>query len=297
MLSEDPKDYKKLKHTLGFYYIEPLPSSEELSAYYRDKFYQNCTSASYSPDYTPEERARFANLAMVSEKIWQDFTKKSLGSVIDIGCGEGFFLNYFHRKGWKVRGCDFSSFGIKKHNPDVLPFFTQGDIFSALEALIKTGEKYDLINLSNVLEHVIKPLELLDQLKNIMHKKSLLRINVPNDFSEFQEAIVDRGFTGETWFGPPEHLSYFTFSSLKSVVADRGFKLVKMLAGFPIEIFLWNKHSNYWADRGKGKEAHMARVGIDNFLIEQGVEQYIEFYEAAANANLGRDCIAFVALK
>ena len=35
---------------------------------------------------------------------------------------------------------------------------------------------------------------------------------------------------------------------------------------FPIELFLINNNSNYWADRDKGYEAHKTRLYVENYL-------------------------------
>jgi hypothetical protein len=73
-----------------------------------------------------------------------------------------------------------------------------------------------------------------------MTRSSLARISVPNDFSILQEELVRSGATGETWFCPPDHLSYFNFSSLRAALENSGYNCIKMLADFPIESFLFN---------------------------------------------------------
>ena len=69
-----------------------------------------------------------------------------------------------------------------------------------------------------------------------------------------------------------------------------------MMADFPIEMFLFNQHSNYWADRSKGKQAHLTRIYIDNFLVDQGIEPYIKYMEAAAGCCFGRCVHAYISV-
>lgn len=290
--------YTKTLHPLGFYQVHPLPSQQELETYYREKYFQT-SQGSYEAVYSPDEITYFLNQAAIAQYIWQSVHPEvpiTSPTLMDVGCGEGFLMHYFHRAGWQVEGCDFSSYGLEQQNPDVLPYFTQGDIYQTLEAKIATGVAYDLINLSNVLEHVRDPLSLLDRLKAIMHGRSLLRIVVPNDYSNLQALLLEHGLTGETWFVPPDHLNYFTFASLTALLRDRGFHIVKLLADFPIETFLFNAHSNYWADRSKGKQAHQCRVTLENFLVSQGMTAYVNYRAAAAACGFGRSAIAFVSL-
>jgi len=85
-----------------------------------------------------------------------------------------------------------------------------------------------LVNLDNVLEHVLEPVELLKKVKRVMSKNAIARIEVPNDFSAFQKLLVEAGCTKETWVNPPEHLSYFNKASLVNLFDDVGFKILSL---------------------------------------------------------------------
>jgi hypothetical protein len=122
----------------------------------------------------------------------------------------------------------------------------------------------------------------------------MLRVVVPNDYSAFQEALLERDKTHETWFAPPEHLHYFNFESLRELLNSLGYRLKVMMADFPIEIFLLNNHSNYAKDRDVGKEAHYSRVIASNYIFEQGIENYIKYFSACVDVDFGRQVIAYV---
>ncbi len=257
-------------HPLGFVQVDPLPTQEELACFYREQYFQtaNSVSNSYDQEYTSEEYTYFENRGLVCEHIWRSCQGERTGRFFDVGCGEGFLVDFFHKRGWQVQCCDFSSYAITKHHPHLLDHFAQGDIFEHLERKLEQGETFDLINLANVLEHVREPLDLLSKLQRLLSKGGLIRLIVPNDFSPLQEMLVAKGITAETWFGPPDHLAYFTFDSLKRLLAEIGFTIKTMMADFPIEVFLFNEHSNYWKDRAKGKQAHLTRVCCGQLLGE-----------------------------
>ena len=280
------------KHALGFLQVKPLPTLEELSEYYREVYYQKCPSSTYAPAYSSDEARYIDNHAVIAEYCFQQLTAKPTGTLLDVGCGEGFFPAYFARRGWEVRACDFSSHGIETKNPDLLPSFVAGDIFATIQKFIGDKKVFDFINLANIVEHVLDPVGLLVSMKRLMHPGSLLRVMVPNDYSEFQGFLRGNGFIDrEYWLSPPDHLSYFGFESLANLLAESGFKVRDSLTDFPIEMYLANAHSNYCKDNTTGKAAHQARVLIGNFLVEQGLDKYVAFARAAAGIHFGRSVI------
>jgi len=280
---------------MGFYHAYPIPSQEELDLFYREEYFQACKSASYSHDYSEEEMQFIVTQPVVADYVWNQAGKNSVGKLIDIGCGEGFFARYFYDHGWEIECCDLSSFAIERHNPEILSFFTENNIFKELDGKITDNNKYDFINLSNVLEHVREPVTLLERVKKIMGRDSMLRIKVPNDFSAFQQILLDSSrISSEYWFNPPGHLNFFTLTSLKEVLKSCGFRIVKTLADFPIELFLLNKYSNYVVDKSKGAEAHNARVVMERYLMDHGTDRYVDFMSISAEVGLGRTIIVFV---
>jgi len=287
-------DYTKKRHPMGFYQANPIPSQEELDHYYREEYFQACKSASYSHDYSEEEMQFILTQPVVADYVWKQAGKKTVGKLIDIGCGEGFFARFFYDHGWEIECCDLSSFAIERHNPEILSFFTENNIFKELDEKITDNNKYDFINLSNVLEHVREPVILLERVKKIMGRDSMLRIKVPNDFSTFQQILLDSSrISSEYWFNPPGHLNFFTLTSLKEVLNSCGFRIVKILADFPIELFLLNKYSNYVVDKSKGAEAHNARVVMERYLMDHGTDKYVDFMSASSEVGLGRTIIVF----
>lgn len=291
-MSKEEK-YGVLLNSIGYYEVAPRPSVEDLERHYKDKYYQS-QMGSYSSVYSEAELRFFRNAARVAFH-----TSDKLGlenSLLDLGCGEGFFAKSFHDFGWSVACCDYSEFGISRHNPEMLDFFRAGDISGALKTYSELGLKYGLINLQNVLEHVLDPVELLHSIKCLLGRSSAVRIKVPNDYSDYQLALVSQGFSSNSWFSPPEHLSYFNEKSLRAIVDHCGYRLLSLQANFPIEVFLANSHSNYWRDRALGKEAHFARVFCENHLIEKDVDAYIDYSESAAKLGFGRELIAYISL-
>ena len=283
---------KNKKH--GFFSVEPLPNEEELNKFYNELYYQKNTGP-YSNSYSSEEIKYFEEDSIILEHLYsKSFLNSSRKSFLDLGCGEGYQSNYFYKKKWDLKSFDYSDFGIKNHNPHLITFFEKGNLKSFLNNNLI---KYSIIMLKNVLEHVIDPISLLKNIKNVMDEESLLFIDVPNDYSKFQKFLIDKEYSKNTWFCPPQHLHYFQFSSIRNLLIGEGFEIVSIQSGFPIEQFLVNDFSNYVKKKETGKSAHFSRVEISNFLISQGINEYINYRESLSRMEFGRDIKVVLKLK
>ena len=281
----------------GYYSVDPLPTPSELSDFYEQEYYQNETGQ-YNKEYSATEIEYVQIDCHILESIYcQVCPGTNRRSLLDIGCGEGFQSSYFFQRGWEVTCCDYADFGIKSQTPELLPFFRRRGVEDLFTTFGDQQGNFSLIMLKNVLEHVIAPIETLAAIRGLMDKESLLLINVPNDYSPFQNYLQNSGYTTNTWFCPPQHLHYFQFDSLQRLLDDQGFEIVSMQAGFPIEQFLTNASSNYVKNRSVGRNAHLARCELSLFLLAQGINKFISLREANAAIDFGRDVIAIVRQK
>ena len=284
--------YKLKKHQFGFHYVDPIPSEEELSHYYAQQYYQESKASTYSQSYSKEELQGIKIDAYVSNYVVQDHVFNNKKLLLDIGCGEGFFMDIFHGFGWDVIGTDYSIAGATRHNPHLIEKILVGKLETVLENFINKKKYFNLINLGNILEHVTNPINLLETCHQLLEKDGVLRVKVPNDLSELQSVLEKKKLTNSDWFCPPDHLSYFNFKNIKETLMKSNFSILKVLGDFPIEFYLLNKHSNYVLN-DIGKEAHKARTTITNLIWEKGIESYIKWSEGLASAEISRSCITF----
>ena len=288
----------------GFHEIKHKPSPEELRHYYAQRYYQeNLTT--YLPTYPPEElehiegklRLRHWVLAQLQQSAaGSDAALAGGGAFLDIGCGEGWALEYFQRQGWEVLGLDFSSFSLEKFQPALRAHLRAGDLYEELQKLVAVGAQFDVLWLDNVLEHVLEPAELLRQCRALVKPQGALMVDVPNDFSTLQQHLlatgkIDRPF----WVVLPDHLSYFNQDGLRNLAAATGWQVAKVLGDQPIDLNLLNPATNYVMNRELGKGAHQARLEQDNFLLRTAsLAAVATYYEGLAGVGLGRSIVAFL---
>ncbi|WP_339210976.1 class I SAM-dependent methyltransferase [Aeribacillus sp. FSL K6-8210] len=288
---------KVVLNKYGFYELKNKPNPSELEQYYSKMYYQESNST-YRKSYSDEEIKYFYNKIEQKHIVVQKLlNKKEVLRFLDVGCGEGWALKYFSNHSWEVKGLDYSSYGCEMMNPECLPYIIQGDIFENLDLLIDTGEIYDVILLDNVLEHVLNPEELLNKLKKIANKDTILIIEVPNDFSIVQKKLLELGSIQEPfWIVVPDHISYFNNKGLTNLCEAVGWKKELLLADYPIDLNLLNEETNYILNRKVGKSVHQKRIIIENLLHEISIDDTIRLYNVLAEMGLGRNIVGFFRL-
>jgi len=281
---------KLTKTKWGFYRYDPPPCDEELRVYYEQKYYQE-GHGSYEISYTDEEIRFFRLKARMIYRKASQLTKTAEGKkLMDIGCGEGWLMDEFHKHGCSVFGLDFSCHGMKNFHPHLVPFLEQGNIYNLLQNKTEKAETFDFIVCANVIEHVKDPVGLLLQMKRLMHKESLLIIVTPNDFSQLHQHLLEKKIISrQFWLCYPDHLSYFNKDSMIALLSDLGFCVRSVVADNPIDLNLLNDNSNYIEDTNKGKNTHFFRIRTDNFLGGIDPDKLLQIYEILGSMGVGRD--------
>jgi 2-polyprenyl-3-methyl-5-hydroxy-6-metoxy-1,4-benzoquinol methylase len=225
----------------GYYEVSQKPTPEELRAYYAQRYYQESLS-SYQKDYSAEELEHVEGKLRLRHWVLQQLLPPPANTApartfLDVGCGEGWALEYFQRQGWNVSGVDFSGFSLEKFHPNLLPHFHAGDLYEELQRLADEGRSFDVLWLDNVLEHVLDPADLLRRCRALVNPGGALMVDVPNDFSALQQYLLERGHIDrEFWVALPDHLSYFSQTGLRNLATATGWQATKVIGDQPIDL-------------------------------------------------------------
>jgi len=147
--------------------------------------------------------------------------KDKSAKILDIGCGFGQLLLKLKKRGYvNAKGMDISKESCSCCKSQGLNVEKIKDILGYCK---RTKEKYDLIIMSHILEHIEKN-ETIQNLtairKNLLTEKGKICIIVPNAQSN----------TGSYWFFEDfTHKTLFTSGSLLYVLGSAGFKNIKFL--------------------------------------------------------------------
>jgi 2-polyprenyl-3-methyl-5-hydroxy-6-metoxy-1,4-benzoquinol methylase len=291
-------NYTVVTHPDGWRMAQPRPTPDELKAFYANEYFQ-ASHGTYAPGYSATERAHrdlIARTLLFAAQAARGGAEG--GRFLEVGCGEGWLLAAAQQAGFEISGLDFSDDGLRRFHPGLLDRATFGDAFENLERLIEAGERFDVIAMEHVLEHVLEPERLLVRLTRLIAPGGVCAITVPNDFSLLQLAAraaghIDRDF----WLAPPQHLNYFEARSLAALLGRLGYETRLAYASFPIDWFLMHPGSNYVADPAAGKPAHAARMAIDLMLSDAGMPAYLALGQALFGCGAGRSLTVIAAPK
>ncbi len=184
------------------------------------------------------------------------------GKVLDVGCGNGIISIQLGKLGFNVTGIDVSDKTIetaRKNNPfPNVQFRVQ-----SAEQLVASGELFDVIVCSEVLEHLDNPGTLLKTLHQSLKEDGILIVTVPNGHGP-REAFVTKpvlkmrknngilwrgvskvkkmmGYSGTTVQSAADnldHVQFFSRKDLHKLSKENKFKIVKFgKANFIEDVF------------------------------------------------------------
>lgn len=215
----------------GLEQTSPQPNQAELNSLY-ERFYN--FSGESNTRYT-ELRAKFINSFLYRFWLLIDgdisFQQQGgAGKLLDVGCNEGRGLEFFRNHGFDAEGLELNS-----NAADVARakgFTVHG---STLEEFA-SDNTYDVIVLSNVLEHSLDPGEMLRNIHHLLNVDGQVWISCPNSRSWLRSTF------GRFWINwhVPFHVVHFSPETLRSLLKVSQFEIVEMRQETPA---LWVAHS------------------------------------------------------
>ena len=221
---------------LGFYRLDPLPSEAELNEIYKEQF-----AAELRPNFLEKKQQdrefwRFAHQR--KETVVRDILgdRCAQPAVLDIGCGVGQLLEDFRDWGWSVQGIEPADAFQPVLQEREIPVI-QGMFGALSEEQSSELGSYDFVNLTNVLEHVLDPIGIVEAAVSLVEPGGVLCLETPNDFNDLQIVAAER-LQNDPWWLHPLHLNYFDRSSLQRIMENFALEPVTEQAQFPLEFFL-----------------------------------------------------------
>lgn len=281
----------------GYYELRRKNTKEERDANFEEHYFQEYSGATYEKaEYPPEELLYLHN--QIEERAYvieQNLAKtgvKGEYSLLDIGCGEGFLLQFFHDRGKKVKGIDIGSYALEHFHPDMLPFFEKGDMETLLPIMAERGETYHVINIDRVLDMVEDVDVCLNRIKRVMDSRSILVVKVANNYSNLQRMLLQKGeMKEEYWLDDPDHTGYFNREGLIARLSANGFDCLDFYGDTFVDFWLANPFSNYYEKPETGKAAHKSTVRLENLFHDISMERTVEIYRMLGDMGFGREIV------
>jgi 2-polyprenyl-3-methyl-5-hydroxy-6-metoxy-1,4-benzoquinol methylase len=190
--------------------------------------YEELAQKVYADNYFPKRRSTERRSAEAEDyygKQLSQFEARIDGrKVLDIGCGNGSFLEFARERGWDISGVDIML------SPDARELGCRLWEGKLQEIDFGSG-RFDLIRLNHVLEHTQEPVRELEICRELLNPGGLLFISVPNiaGLSPRLKSIQSRlGLKSHRWrhYAAMHHLFFFSPETLRKVVEKAGFKVL-----------------------------------------------------------------------
>lgn len=151
-------------------------------------------------------------------KVRYDWVKPSLSkssTLLEIGCGDGKFLNMVRNDVELAEGVELSPPQVKKVRSDGLT------CYDLMIDDMPAPRRYDIVCMFALLEHVPNVTVFLEKLKDYVHEDSHIFIEVPN----LNDPLVNGYDVPEyrNFYYRPVHLYYFTPTSLGKLLDKAGY--------------------------------------------------------------------------
>lgn len=198
-----------------FLFTNPRPSEDEIGTFYQSEEYishhdegKTLMSKVYTSvrDYTIKQKVKLIN----------ELAGKP-GSMLDIGCGTGNFLQACKESGWQISATEPDS-GAR----EVASKRVGASISQSIYSPQFVGKKYDIITMWHVLEHVHLLNETVKWLQEHLNPGGKIIIAVPNPQS------YDAQRYGRFWaaYDVPRHLYHFTKKTMKLLMEKHSLRII-----------------------------------------------------------------------
>jgi 2-polyprenyl-3-methyl-5-hydroxy-6-metoxy-1,4-benzoquinol methylase len=201
--------YRCKNCTLSFLY--PIPESS--LKIYNETYFNN-----WYIKYYDERKKHF-------EKLWGKIEKfiPDKGTLLDIGCGIGIFLDIAREKKWNVYGQDISSFSIDYCRNKGYIIYDK-----PLPELNLPENSIYVITMFDVLAHLQNPMEYIEKAKRLLKPAGVLIIKTPFHSRFIFSLTKLLAFTGKskTLLHVPAQIYHFTPQSFKNIIRSEELSLL-----------------------------------------------------------------------
>jgi len=201
-----------------FLFTNPRPPEDEIGKYYQSEEYISHHDESKTMMSKVYKMVR--NYTIGGKIKMVNALQPKKGSLLDIGCGTGNFIEACKKDGWKINATE-----PDPEARNVASARTELNIHESINSLGLQGQKFDLITMWHVLEHVHRLNETIEWLKLHLTENGKIIIAVPNPQS-FDAAKYSHYWAA---YDVPRHLYHFTRNTMKKLMENHGLQVIKVL--------------------------------------------------------------------
>ncbi len=264
----------------------PVPSLEELKKLYETHY--NFGGERNTLYTRSRERFLFSFLYRLWTRIDDDaafYRRTGNGRLLDVGCNEGRGLRIYARNGFQAEGLDLNEAAAAVAREAGLTVHTR-----LLEEFHPVAP-YDVVVLSNVMEHTLDPRKMLQDVHRILANGGQVWISCPNG-----ESWLRRVF-GKSWINwhVPFHTFHFSSKVLRRLLAETSYTGVEIRSVTPAPWVAQSMITYFFARKGDKNRQLRNPFLVGLFMV---FARFVLFPALWLGNRCGRgDCLLAVATK
>jgi len=200
-----------LKHCIkcGHYFVDEFPPEKEIIGEYSRPVY-------YKESSEVEELA-VRNLWERRYRGLRKYFINKNASFLDVGCGRGFMLELARKDGLDVVGTEYCS----QTAAYAKNIFKLNVLITDLLDINLAENKFDIISMWHVLEHIKYPSKYLEKIAKLIKKEGIFVVEVPN-IEEKNRSLKYHVAQNRT------HYHFFSEKTLTALLLKQGFTIKKI---------------------------------------------------------------------
>lgn len=198
-------------------YIDPLPDNDDYFKMYPPNYQGGCDKTIFNNPYKKLPGLR-VSYGMQFDIIRKHAVKNP--KILDYGCGNANFIVNACNAGFICDGAEFNEDHVKGLKTE----FPAASFFTISELLSGNNKRYDVIRMSNVLEHLSNPNEIISILISKLNPDGVLLVEGPLEYNPnlafftrklyFKIMNLLRG--GYVTSHPPTHITFTNAKNQRS---------------------------------------------------------------------------------
>ena len=209
-----------------FTLLNPQPSNNKLAAIYGKNYFLGTGREDKESTYG---RLKIRTADLYLERL-AEYGGIRRGRLLEIGCGSGAMLIAAARRGFEVTGVEYSEHACETARQRLANLGLKGEVICGeIDAVAHRIGEFDACVMADVIEHVRDPRYCLQVLHGTLRMGGVMFIATPSLDSWSAKMMSTRWMEFK-----PEHLSYFSRSSLEGLLFAEGYRSLAWEQGYKI---------------------------------------------------------------
>jgi SAM-dependent methyltransferase len=166
--------------------------------------------------------------------------------VLELGTGPGAITKQLHAKGCKVTGLEIDATAIPLVEPPYCERVIQADLNNPDWAALLVSERFDVIVMTDVLEHLYDPWRTLEAASGLLVPNGAVIVSLPHiGHSAVLASLLNGRFDYQRWgLLDRTHIRFFGLCNVPELFSGAGLKIVD--AGFVVKLPEQTEFATHW---------------------------------------------------